>query len=135
VNVQWGRIYTDDLLTMEIPPEQVERFTVRQGDLLVCEGGEIGRAAIWNRPDTIAYQKALHRVRSKGQLVLAYLRYLLEFYSNSGLLARFATGSTIAHLPQEQLRALPVPLPPAEEQRRIVEILEDHLSRLDAGAN
>jgi type I restriction enzyme, S subunit len=135
VNVQWGRIDTHDLLTMEMSDDERRRFAVEPGDLLVCEGGEIGRAAIWRgRPEYLAYQKALHRVRAKGALDLAYLRYLLELYHGNGTLARFATGSTIAHLPQQQLRALPVPLPSIDEQRRIVEILEDHLSRLDAAA-
>jgi type I restriction enzyme, S subunit len=133
VNVQWGRIDTHDLLTMELADGDRERFSVQPGDLLVCEGGEIGRAAIWHgRAEYLAFQKALHRIRSRGNLNLAYLRYLLELYRDDGTLERFATGSTIAHLPQQKLRALPVPLPPMEEQRQIVDILEDHLSRLDA---
>lgn len=133
VNVQWGRIDIYDILTMEISSSEQARFEVRAGDLLVCEGGEIGRAALWRGGFSyIAYQKALHRIRSRGQLLPTYLRYMLEQYANDGTLARFSTGSTIAHLPQEQLRRLPVPLPDVAEQRRIVEILEDHLSRLDA---
>lgn len=133
VNVQWGRIDTHDLLNMELADGDRERFAVQPGDLLVCEGGEIGRAAIWHgRTEYLAFQKALHRIRSRGNLNLSYLRYLLELYHDDGTLERFATGSTIAHLPQQKLRMLPVPLPPLEEQRRIVDVLEDHLSRLDA---
>lgn len=132
VNVQWDRIDTTDLLEMELADDDRMRFEVGPGDLLVCEGGEIGRAAIWRRLDRIAYQKALHRVRSKGDLDLTFLRYVLEHRRNDGTLERLSTGSTIAHLPQQQLRRVPVPMPPLAEQRRIVEILEDHLSRLDA---
>ena len=133
VNVQWGRIDTHDLLDMELADGDRERFAVQPGDLLVCEGGEIGRAAIWHgRTEYLAFQKALHRIRSRGNLNLSYLRYLLELYHDDGTLERFATGSTIAHLPQQKLRVLPVPLPPLEEQRQIVDILEYHLSRLDA---
>jgi type I restriction enzyme S subunit len=136
VNVQWGRIDTQDLLTMELADGDRDRFAVQPGDLLVCEGGEIGRAAIWNgRTEYLAFQKALHRIRSRGNLDLFFLRYLLELYRDDGTLERFATGSTIAHLPQQKLRALPVPLPTLDEQRRIVDILEDHLSRLDAAAS
>ncbi|MGH4012926.1 MAG: restriction endonuclease subunit S [Pseudonocardiaceae bacterium] len=133
VNVQWDSIDTSNLLTMELADNERERFGVRPGDLLVCEGGEVGRAAIWNGSEEyLAYQKALHRVRSRGGLDLKFLRYLLEHYRHDGTLARYSTGSTIAHLPQQKLQALPVPHPPLTEQKRIVEMLEDHLSRLDA---
>lgn len=133
VNVQWGHIDTADLRTMELADAEVGRFSVKTGDLLICEGGEIGRAAIWTRSgESIAYQKALHRVRSRGSLHLPYLRYLMEAYATNGTLEHHSTGSTIAHLPQERLRSLPVPLPSLAEQQRIVDILEDHLSRLDA---
>ena len=136
VNVQWGRIDTDDLLTMELAEDERERFAVRAGDLLVCEGGEIGRCAIWHgRTDYLAYQKALHRIRPSDKLDTQFLRYLMEHHSLSGQLAKLATGTTIAHLPQQQLRRVPVPLPPLDEQRRIVDLLEDHLSRIDAAAN
>lgn len=133
VNVQWGRIDTDDLLTMELAEAERERFGVRRGDLLVCEGGEIGRCAIWHgREDYLAYQKALHRIRPNAAVAPQFLRYLFQLHSVSGTLAALSTGTTIAHLPQEQLRRVPVPLPPLDEQRRIVDLLEDHLSRLDA---
>ncbi|WP_409430220.1 restriction endonuclease subunit S [Mycobacterium sp. SMC-16] len=133
VNVQWGRIDADDLLSMELADAELERFEVLEGDLLVCEGGEIGRCAIWRgRPEYIAFQKALHRIRPSAVLNVRFLRYLLEHQANNGTLAAFATGSTIAHLPQQQLRRIPVPLPPSDEQHRIVEILEDHLSRLNS---
>ena len=135
VNVQWGRIDTQDLLTMELADEDRDRFAVREGDLLVCEGGEIGRCAIWQgREEYLAFQKALHRVRPGDSLNARFLRYLLEHHANSGALARLATGSTIAHLPQQQLRRIPVPLPAVEEQRRIVGVIEDQLSRLEAAS-
>lgn len=132
-NVQWGRIDTSDVLTMELADEERDRFGVRPGDLLVCEGGEIGRAAIYEGGEAfMAFQKALHRVRPSSTLSPLFLRYYLESAASSGVLARFSTGSTIAHLPQERLRRIPVPLPSTDEQRQIVEIIEDHLSRLDA---
>ncbi|MHA6795908.1 restriction endonuclease subunit S [Pseudonocardia bannensis] len=133
INVQWGRIDTADLLTMELPDELRDRFEVRTGDLLVCEGGEIGRAAVWSGSGTyVAYQKALHRVRPSADLDNRYLRYLLEHHANNGVLTRLATGSTIAHLPQQKLREVPVPLAPIDRQRHIVDTLESHLSHLDS---
>lgn len=136
INVQWGRIDTHDLLTMELAAEERDRFAVQAGDLLVCEGGEVGRCAIWpGRCEYIAFQKALHRVRPGAGLESRYLRYLFEHHAQSGALADLSTGSTIAHLPQQQLRRVPVPLPPLDEQRHIVDLLEDHLSRLDAATS
>jgi type I restriction enzyme, S subunit len=132
VNVQWGQINTDDLLTMDIEPEDLSRFMVSKGDLVVCEGGEIGRCAIWHKDGPVAFQKALHRVRPTRALDTKYLRYYLEYAANSGKLTRYSTGSTIKHIPQQRLREVPVPLPPLAEQQRIVEILEEQLSRLDA---
>ncbi|CAM5521669.1 restriction endonuclease subunit S [Streptomyces viridochromogenes] len=131
VNVQWGQIDTDDLLTMDIEPDDLSRFMVSKGDLVVCEGGEIGRCAIWHKDEPIAFQKALHRVRPSQALDNRYLRYYLEYAASTGKLAKFSTGSTIKHLPQQRLREVPVLLAPLAEQRRIVEALEEQLSRLD----
>lgn len=133
VNVQWGRIDTHDLLEMELGDDERERFGVRRGDLLVCEGGEVGRAAIWDcDTEFVAYQKALHRVRPHEGVDARYLRYALENAARSGVLAPFTTGSTIAHLPQQNLRRVPLAVAPLVEQRRIVEVLDEHLSCLDA---
>lgn len=135
LNVQWGRFDLSDVATMEIPQDQHEDFGLKPGDLLVCEGGEIGRCAVWpGSPNYFAFQKALHRIRPYYGVEAKYLRFTLEHLNNINLLASFATGSTIKHIPQQQLRRLPVPLAPSREQQNIVAALEDHLSRLDAGS-
>lgn len=132
-NVQWGHIDLDDVLTMDIPLEEQEFFGLRPGDLLVCEGGEIGRCAIWAAGSGyMAFQKALHRIRPYEGIPAKFLLYLLEYLNKIGVLSNFATGSTIKHLPQEQLRRLPVSLPPSAEQQRILAALDDYLSRLDS---
>ncbi|MFI5062467.1 MAG: restriction endonuclease subunit S [Streptosporangiales bacterium] len=133
VNVQWGRVDLDDVLTMDIIPDERDFFWLEPGDLLVCEGGEIGRCAIWSgQSERMAYQKALHRVRPRRGVDAKYLRYLMEHMSLAGLLAPYSTGSTIKHLPQQQLRRISLYLPPSAEQRRIVSTLEGYLSHLDA---
>ncbi|MFD8628665.1 restriction endonuclease subunit S [Streptomyces hygroscopicus] len=134
VNVQWGRIDMDDILTMSISPDEQDFFRVRNGDLLVCEGGEIGRCAVFTHDDAkyVAFQKALHRVRPIEGVSVSYLRYHLEHLHLSGGFDSFSTGSTIKHLPQQQLRHLPVPVPPVAEQQRIVSYLEEKLSKLTA---
>jgi type I restriction enzyme S subunit len=119
---------------MDFRPEDADRFRLAPGDVLVCEGGEVGRAAIWEGQLAECYfQKAIHRVRTSKALSPEYLRYLLEHYARTRAFAHFTSGSTIAHLPQEDLRNLPVNLPPHAEQRRIVSAIEEQFSRLDAG--
>jgi type I restriction enzyme S subunit len=132
INVQWGNIDTSDLNEMDILPSEIERFTVRKGDLLVCEGGESGRVAVWNRDESIGFQNALHRVRSKGEVSNKYLYYYFEWLVRNGLIEHLFNGVTIKHFPQQNLRAVKIEYPPIDEQHKIVEILEDHLSRLDA---
>ncbi|WP_242907569.1 restriction endonuclease subunit S [Actinomadura terrae] len=134
VNVQWGRIDLDDVLTMEIPPEEQDFFKLEPRDLLVCEGGEVGRCAIWaGDAEYMAFQKALHRVRPHAGIEVKYLRYLMEYMSLSRMLVPYSTGSTIKHLSQQQLRRLPIVIPPTPEQCRIVAALEGLLSRLERG--
>ncbi|MGW3362324.1 restriction endonuclease subunit S [Streptosporangium canum] len=132
INVQWGRIDLDDVLTMDIHPDERSYFDLRPGDLLVCEGGEVGRCAVWQGSNSyMAFQKALHRVRPLGGISASYLRYALEDLSISGGLLSYATGSTIKHIPQQQLRRLTIPVAPLAEQQKIITALEGQLSRLD----
>ncbi len=119
---------------MDFDSDDALRFSLVSGDVLVCEGGEVGRAAIWTgQLDECYYQKALHRVRTSKALNPHFLRYLLEHYALTKTFAQYTSGSTISHLPQEDLRNLTVPVPPAPEQKRIVAAIEEQLSRLDAG--
>jgi len=132
-NVQWGRFDVEDIARMDFTDDEFDRFQVMPGDLLVCEGGEVGRAAIWRgQISGIAYQKALHRVRPEAKIEPELLLYLFMWLAQTNALEPFVTGSTIKHLPQEDLRQLPVPLPPLSEQRRIVAAIEEQFSRLDA---
>lgn len=133
-DVQWGHINVDELPVMDFGPNDAARFLLRPGDVLVCEGGEVGRAAIWHgQLSECYYQKALHRVRTSAALLPEFLLYLLEYYARTRAFERYTSGSTIAHLPQEDLRNLPVPIPPAGSQERIVAAIEEQLSRLNAG--
>jgi type I restriction enzyme, S subunit len=135
-DVRWGHIEVADLPVMDFRPEDEYRFKLIPGDVLVCEGGEVGRAAIWQEqlPECY-YQKALHRVRTSAALSPQYLRYLLEHYALSKAFIGLTSGSTIAHLPQEDLRDLPLDLPPRSEQDRIVAAIEEQLSRLDVAVS
>ena len=134
VNVRWGTIETADLLEMNFEEEQLDRFGLKANDVLVCEGGEPGRASVWNGhlPD-LKFQKALHRVRFKVPFDPRLLVYLLELLAKNGGLERRFTGSTIKHFTREAFVQLPIPFPPEAEQRWIVAEIEKQFTRLEAG--
>jgi len=132
INVRWGSFDLSDLAEMDIRPDELDRVLAQPGDVIACEGGEPGRAAVWTGPGTIALQKALHRIQPTEAIASGYLAHLLRHLAVSRQLERFFTGTTIKHLPQEKLRLVRVPLAPRPEQERIVAGIEEHLSLLDA---
>lgn len=124
--VQWGRINLDDLALVPLSRSDLQRFQLRRGDLLVCEGGEVGRSAIWNAPiSECYYQKALHRLRPLGGYNVYLMRALFELWASTGYLNNFVTQTSIAHLPKDKLEKIPLPVPPPAEQRAIAEALSD----------
>jgi type I restriction enzyme S subunit len=135
INVRWGTVDTSDLAEMFFKDAAEEdKYSVRPGDVLVCEGGEPGRASVWSGGETeLKYQKALHRVRFHEPYEPKLLVYFLEWMASTGRLEEFFTGSTIKHFTREAFVQLPVPNPPLPEQRRIVARIEELFSRLDAG--
>lgn len=132
INVRWGSIDTSDLLEMPFKSHELERYSLEPGDVLVCEGGEPGRCAVWSISDpTIKYQKALHRVRMEGGILPLWLVFHLYFDAQRGALSKSFTGTTIKHLPREAFREYDVHLAPLPEQHRIVEAIESYFTRLD----
>ena len=125
VSVRWGTIDTHDLPEMYFEDDELERFGLRAGDVLVCEGGEPGRAAVWNgRLPNLKYQKALHRVRFKVPFEPSMLVYLLQEMALSGALVGWLSGTTIKHLTLESFNKLPIPLPSLATQQAIVAEIE-----------
>lgn len=129
VNVRWGKADTDDLREMYFKDEELERYGLKAGDVLVCEGGEPGRATVWwgHLPE-MKYQKAIHRVRFNIPFEPRLLVWLLERLALTGGLERRFTGSTIKHFTREAFIELPIPVPPVAEQTRIVAEVERRLS-------
>ena len=125
-NVLWGGFSLDDLPSMSFDEREREKFSLEPGDLLVCEGGEIGRAAIWpGSHHDIYFQKALHRLRPiRPDANTRFFMHYLRACSLNGILNRIATGGTILHLPRERLAELRLPFPDTSEQRRCLEILQ-----------
>ena len=126
LNVQWARFDLSSVLEMDFPPEQRNEFLLRQGDLLICEGGEVGRSAIWDEQIPECYfQKALHRVRPHtNKCVAEYLLYLLWALARRGGLIDLNSKATIPHLTGVQLAALQIPLPPVNLQRAFAGLVQ-----------
>ena len=125
-DIQWDRINIEDLPAMDISPNEYDRYTVQPGDLLVCEGGEIGRCALWSdEPARYGFQKALHRLRprNEGQDVARFMYYALRAAAKGHA---FNDGhlSTIAHLTGDKLRTHRFPFPNFPEQAAIVRYLD-----------
>jgi len=133
-DVQWGRINTDDLPVMSFDVRERTKFALRPGDLLVCEGGDVGRAAIWNGElAECFYQKALHRVRPwLNTEIPKFLYYVLAAASWRGAFLAEGNRSTIVHLPAEKLRAMRFPFPPRAEQHAIADFLDRKMAPIDA---
>lgn len=125
-NVQWDQIDTEDLQYMDFPPEEQSRYRVLPGDLLICEGGEPGRAAIWDGSvREIYYQKALHRARPRGYSSARWLYYCLRAATIQNLFAVEGNTTTITHLTGEQIRACRFPFPPRSIQDRLTAELDE----------
>ena len=125
-SVQWGRIDLNDIATVPMTSSDIHRFRLRKGDLLVCEGGEIGRSAVWD--DSVSecyYQKALHRLRPTRGYDVYLMMSLLQLWTSTGRLANYVTQTSIAHLPKDKLELIPLPVPSTKEQRAIAEVLSD----------
>jgi len=134
-DVQWDRINVVDLPAMDFSPADRVKFELRKGDLLVCEGGEIGRAALWNGELTECfYQKALHRMRPllPEYDIPRFMFYLLWHASEQGRFADTGGKATIAHLPVEMLKQYRFPFPSREEQVAIIRFLDNQNGKLNA---
>ena len=105
INVRWGEFNLDDLREMRFEENERERFGLKHGDIVMCEGGEPGRCAIWKEPiPGMMFQKALHRIRPYECLDSRFLFYSFLHKGEMDGFAGLFTGSTIKHLPAEKTR-------------------------------
>ena len=135
INVNWGKIDLEKVKSLKLEESEKQKYLLEKGDLLICEGGDVGRSAIWNLDEIMYYQNALHRVRFFLNLNQKYFYYVLFQYKNLGFLDAVSKGMTIKHLVQGALLNLAIPLPPLAVQNAIVETLEQVLPLVDAYEN
>lgn len=125
VNVRWFSFQLDDVYSLRVEDAERLALSVRAGDVLICEGGEPGRCAVWDGEEGVyVYQKALHRVRVGDELNPHWLTFCLKVSADSEALEDHFTGTTIKHLTGAALARFPVPLPPLSEQLEIVSRVE-----------
>lgn len=139
-NVQWFRFDLADLLKMDFNEKERSSLSLENGDILICEGGQPGRSAIWRGElEECYFQKALHRVRLGSALEPEYFVRMMKRTVDTNGLKDFVTSSTIAHLTGEKLRTLPIPVPPLHLQRefaaRIAQVAHQHDATLGACAS
>jgi len=132
ISVRWGHFDLSDLEEMRFETYEEERYSLKNGDLIICEGGEPGRCAIWKSVvPNMKIQKALHRVRVKNMVSEIYLYHYIFYATMAGLLKKHFTGTTIKHLTGRELKKIEIPLPSIKEQNFIVSELESKLTVCD----
>ena len=132
-HVQWQGIDHKDLPEMWTSSKDLEKFKVQSGDLLVCEGGEVGRSAILGNIETpTIIQNALHRIRGNQNTFVPFVNYMLRHIADSQWFEILCNKATIAHLTGEKLGDLPLALPPLSEQQAIAAWLDGKTAQIDA---
>ena len=128
-NLYWNRFELDSLREMYFSESEIEKCTATKGDLLVCEGGDIGRAAIWEYDTNIRIQNHIHRLRSYSEICTEYYYYVFFLYKHAGWIG--GKGISIQGLSANALHALLFPLPPLTEQYRIADKIKEFEPFLD----
>jgi len=134
VDVQWDAVNTEGLPEMDFAPSERDRYLLRRNDLLICEGGEVGRTAIWRGDGADCfYQKAIHRVRPRSEKEFPrFFYYLMHMLAKRGVFVAGGNPNTIDHLTAEQLRHYRLPFAPPNEQPAIATFLDQETARIDA---
>ncbi|MGS0577732.1 restriction endonuclease subunit S [Xanthomonas oryzae pv. oryzicola] len=130
-NLYWGRFELSGVRQMLIEEKDLARCTVIMNDLLICEGGEAGRAAVWDQEREICFQNHVHRARFLGGINPHYAQRFFERLNYSGEIAEYRKGVGISNMSSKSLASIPVPLPPVAEQHRIVAKVDELMALCD----
>lgn len=128
-NVYWDTLDLSVVKQMLFKENELEKCTVIKGDLLVCEGGDVGRSAIWNQNYDICIQNHLHRLRPKVELSVRFYYHVLKYLKDNNMIG--GKGIGLLGLSSKELHKLPFPLPPLAEQQRIVDAIDKAFAKLD----
>ena len=128
-NLYWDRFELETLKEMLFTDSEIEKYTVKKGDLLVCEGGDIGRSAIWCYDDEMRIQNHIHRLRPYVNLSNRFYYYVLWLWKQIGLIG--GQGIGLQGFSSKAIHNLIIPLPPLNEQNRITHMIDELLGFLD----
>ena len=129
-NVYWNSFDLSVIKEMRFKDSEMDKCTVQKGDLLVCEGGDIGRSAIWDNDYSVCIQNHLHRLRPKGDVIpLLYMYYIMHLKRTNNIEGK---GIGLQGLSSGMLDKLKIPLPPYNEQKRIVDKIKETFDILDS---
>ncbi|MFZ2304776.1 MAG: restriction endonuclease subunit S [Streptococcus suis] len=132
INVQWDNISVDNLSKMWCNPSEVSKYEIMNGDLLVCEGGEVGRCGIVEYlSDRAIIQNAVHRIRSAERANVRFLNYYIQHTTKSKWFDILCNKATIAHLTSEKLLNTLVVLPSISEQIQIADFLDKKTEQIN----
>ena len=129
-NLYWDRFDLNEVRTMPFTEAEKEKCRATKGDLLVCEGGDVGRAAIWPHDFDVMIQNHIHRLRPREDISVRFYYYIFLLYKQMGLIG--GKGIAILGLSSRELDKMVVPVPPVPEQHRIVTVIENLLAQMDA---
>ncbi|MCB2425368.1 restriction endonuclease subunit S, partial [Methylophaga pinxianii] len=133
INVRWGVFNLENLKSMRVEETEFDRYSLKVGDLVICEGGEPGRCAVWENNDaTVFIQKALHRVRFTDSYNSKFAFYYLVYATPLERVIKNFTGTTIKHLTGAGLNKIHFPICTFQEQGKIVNDLELQFSEIEA---
>lgn len=132
-NIQWGGVDATDIKTMWFSSRERQQLLLRRGDLLVSEGGDVGRSSIWRDELAECYlQNSVNLVRSKKGDSTKFLYYWMSTIKSKGYVDVLCNKSTIAHFTAEKVEEVPTPFPPLGEQAAIVAFLDRETAKIDA---
>ncbi|MFK4135322.1 restriction endonuclease subunit S [Pseudomonas luteola] len=130
-NLYWGRFDLTNVRQMLIEESELARCTAIKYDLLICEGGEAGRAAVWDHEDEICFQNHIHRARFYGDINPYYVQRYFERINYSGEITEYRKGVGISNMSGKSLASIVLPLPPLNEQHRIVAKVDELMALCD----